>query len=245
MRTTYPASIRQMNYLSDLMGRVPNWENTVDADDLATLNTYRACEGHMDGQTASRMISALSAAAPARTARPHNRANQTGRCEAKPGFYVVGGTVYRVKSNKAGTHTYAERLTVADHHGSWTYAPGVGRDMAADGLAPLTVEEAARMGHHYGVCVVCGRELTDGKSVERGIGPVCAKKLAPATNVDAAKSTKTETRRPGRAQRQRDYEAARAELVAKYATKAAMYGPDAWDNFGEDDMALVDSFDLL
>ncbi len=36
---------------------------------------------------------------------------------------------------------------------------------------------AARLGDETGVCAICGKELTDPESVERGIGPVCAGKL--------------------------------------------------------------------
>lgn len=37
---------------------------------------------------------------------------------------------------------------------------------------------AAQMGGETGVCALCGRELTDPESVERGIGPVCYGKLS-------------------------------------------------------------------
>lgn len=37
---------------------------------------------------------------------------------------------------------------------------------------------AARMGDESGICALCGRELTDPVSIERGIGPVCAGKLS-------------------------------------------------------------------
>jgi hypothetical protein len=113
---------------------------------------------------------------------------------AAPGYYVTSGeesdgeeppTVYVVVENKAKTATYAKRLVVTPGvpgvsraSAKWEYAPGVGKDLARDGLAPLTVQEAARLGHQHGVCVVCARGLTDPESVARGIGPVCVARLA-------------------------------------------------------------------
>lgn len=41
----------------------------------------------------------------------------------------------------------------------------------------LTREDAAEFGHLYGCCMRCGAVLTDEASIERGIGPDCAKKF--------------------------------------------------------------------
>ena len=35
---------------------------------------------------------------------------------------------------------------------------------------------AVAYGQKFGSCAVCGRELTDHTSIERGIGPICAGK---------------------------------------------------------------------
>ncbi len=45
-----------------------------------------------------------------------------------------------------------------------------------DGHEPLSLEEALEFGRLYGVCVRCGRTLTDEESIARGIGPDCAAK---------------------------------------------------------------------
>jgi hypothetical protein len=51
------------------------------------------------------------------------------------------------------------------------YSPGVvGRLSATDALTEV---QAASLGHQYGRCVLCGKELSDADSVARGIGPVC------------------------------------------------------------------------
>lgn len=37
-------------------------------------------------------------------------------------------------------------------------------------------QAAIAYGQRFGACAVCGRELTDGDSIDRGIGPICAEK---------------------------------------------------------------------
>ena len=92
-----------------------------------------------------------------------------------PGYYVAKDEVFVVVENKAKTGTYAKRMAVTDGRGKWVYAPGVGKTLA--GLSPLTVEVAAALGRQYGICVICGRTLSDPVSVERGIGPICGGRL--------------------------------------------------------------------
>jgi hypothetical protein len=96
---------------------------------------------------------------------------------ATPGYYLAGGRVVRVQANQANTATYAKVLIIKDgqRKGTWTYTPGLAATLAT--ATPLTVEQAAAMGHATGVCVICAAELTDPKSIERGIGPVCIKRL--------------------------------------------------------------------
>ena len=112
---------------------------------------------------------------------------------ATPGYYVTADDQYVVVvENKTKTATYAKRLVVVEPDcggcangepcgsgcrftASWEYAPGVAATLA--GLEPLTVEQAASFGHLHGVCMICCRALTDPESVQRGIGPVCIKRV--------------------------------------------------------------------
>ena len=97
---------------------------------------------------------------------------------AEPGYYTRDTDVFVVVYNKDRTRTYAKQLIVPadiNRRAFWKYAPGVGFELAD--LTPLTVDEARRLSHLHGVCVICGIRLTDPKSVERGIGPVCIKKI--------------------------------------------------------------------
>lgn len=41
----------------------------------------------------------------------------------------------------------------------------------------MTLEQAKEFGVLYGTCMVCGRTLTDERSIAAGIGPICAGKV--------------------------------------------------------------------
>jgi hypothetical protein len=115
------------------------------------------------------------------SSRPQASKGEETQKEAQAGYYVDGDDVFVVVISKRSGHPYAKQLTVSRNadgsvrHVSWEYAPRVAYRLAS--MAPLTVEEAGRLGHLYGHCIICCAALTDPKSVERGIGPVCAKKV--------------------------------------------------------------------
>lgn len=92
------------------------------------------------------------------------------------GYYLIDGGIFKVRPTKDGERQYGMRLSVFNGRGKWEYEQGAMRLIREQGVK-LTVEEAAAFGHLHGLCAVCGRTLTDPKSVERGIGPVCAGKL--------------------------------------------------------------------
>lgn len=96
---------------------------------------------------------------------------------AAEGWYRVDGVIYKVQKAVHGSgQLYAKRLTVADGTGVWEYAKGMVYRLTADDR--LTIEEAEAFGKLYGVCGICGKTLTDEKSIARGIGPVCAARLS-------------------------------------------------------------------
>lgn len=105
--------------------------------------------------------------------------------EAKPinvnpvtevGMYEHDQVIYRVKLSKQG-RLYAMRFAPLAPMKSerFVYAKGVINDITAD--ERMTVEQVAKLGLQFGICCVCGAELTDEKSVAQGIGPVCIKKV--------------------------------------------------------------------
>lgn len=154
---TRPATDKQVALIDRLLGERSSFTNEAQ-------ERFARDSAATDARFASSLIDRLLAA-PRRQALP----------AAQPGYYIDGDTVYRVVANKAGTGTYAKRMEIEDGKGRWVYAPGAGSQLAA--MSPLTVEEAARLGHEHGVCMVCGRELTNAASVQAGIGPVCASRL--------------------------------------------------------------------
>lgn len=86
------------------------------------------------------------------------------------GMYSRNGTPFRVYPARNGGHL----LTKALIDGQWVYQGAASRFVTVD--MKMTLEEAKEYGLQTGVCVCCGRTLTDPESVERGIGPICLTK---------------------------------------------------------------------
>lgn len=112
--------------------------------------------------------------------RDRERNAERVKSEANPvtecGIYRNDNGVFRVKQGKAGRF-YAERFVPDAERKSERFSYERG---AIFGLTPahrITLAQAVELGAQHGVCVVCGAELTDPTSIERGIGPVCAKKV--------------------------------------------------------------------
>ncbi len=103
-----------------------------------------------------------------------------------PGVYDVDGHVYVVKPNREKTRLYAKRLVeinserLNEHDDlvkiEFVYEPGAIFNIKPDQKMPL--ERAKALTIRYGRCIVCNKPLKAGKSVERGIGPVCIKSFA-------------------------------------------------------------------
>jgi hypothetical protein len=90
------------------------------------------------------------------------------------GMYRKDGTIFKVQRAVNGSGNLYAKVLVVDGpgEGRFEYAPGAIRRL--DVTDAMTREEAAEFGHLYGVCCVCGRTLTDERSIADGIGPVCA-----------------------------------------------------------------------
>lgn len=175
-----PASDKQVALIVRLLAEKPSWTERLNGLVWERAFDILGNQGSDDpkfvsSREASAVIDALFKVPSGSADKPQ---------AAKPGYYVRGAEDARevlvVVENRAKTGTYAKRLEISTGGlkttARWEYAPGVGRTLA--GLEPLTVEEAARLGHMHGVCVICARSLTDPDSVQRGIGPVCAARLA-------------------------------------------------------------------
>jgi len=99
-----------------------------------------------------------------------------------PGAYEMHGRAYLVRKARESGRLYASILSLStkkfEYSGGSIYALDA-RDM-------MTPERAAELGALVGTCMVCGRILTDEKSVAGGIGPVCKKRQQTALAANAA-----------------------------------------------------------
>jgi hypothetical protein len=99
------------------------------------------------------------------------------------GMHKVGDRIFKVQRAVHGSgHLYAKELVMdpnesdaAEPTFSFQYAAGAIRLLSQETL--LSLEDAKAFGALYGVCCVCAATLTDEKSIEAGIGPVCGKRF--------------------------------------------------------------------
>ena len=87
-------------------------------------------------------------------------------------FYMVGDTPMQAVKGRNG-YLYARRRLP---NGRWEYVKGAIFAIKERGR-PASVEDIAAYGLASGQCFVCGKRLTEPKSVRAGIGPVCAKRV--------------------------------------------------------------------
>jgi len=86
---------------------------------------------------------------------------------ATEGIYLNQQGIFKLYRTQSG-YLFAKHL---QKDGTWVGFPG-----AANKLRPetkMTLEQAKHYGKMYGMCIVCGRTLTDEESIAKGIGPVC------------------------------------------------------------------------
>lgn len=86
-------------------------------------------------------------------------------------YFTKDGFPARVKKSRGTDRLYAERMN--PETGKFGYERGLVYNLGER----MTVEQAREWGARLGRCSICGAKLTDNKSVDDGIGPVCIKKL--------------------------------------------------------------------
>lgn len=96
----------------------------------------------------------------------------------EPGLYESVDGIFLVRPTRDGRRLYAEQLVQIDRTGiTVEYAQGViYRLYPEDRMQPARAIELMRI---CGRCLVCRRRLKNVDSVERGMGPVCGRFLAP------------------------------------------------------------------
>lgn len=169
LRNVEPATMKQLSFIRKLVTeKTEGLELSTWLDVLAQVENF---ELDYSKAQASRSIDILLskprlntvAAAPA--AKP---------AELEDGIYLLNGKVVKVVHAVHGSGNQYGKVLNTDT-GSWDYTPGIVRRLTADDK--LTLEKAKEYGQLYGMCMVCGRTLTDEVSIEQGIGPVCAGRL--------------------------------------------------------------------
>lgn len=101
--------------------------------------------------------------------KPHE-----AKVELESGIYLHDGVVCKVQRAVHGSgNMYAKVLNPVTR--SFEFTSGLVTKIQAD--EKMTLEQAKQFGAVYGVCCNCAATLTDERSIEAGIGPVCAKKF--------------------------------------------------------------------
>lgn len=103
------------------------------------------------------------------------------RPEPPVAIHFLDGTVYKIQQSRTSGRLYAKKLVPRGEgeKGEWVYdaRKAFGR-LSEDTV--MTLEQAEEFGHRYGICGICGATLENEQSVERGIGPVCFRRLGVA-----------------------------------------------------------------
>ena len=92
------------------------------------------------------------------------------------GMYRNEHGIYRVKMGESG-NLYANKFNPEGKTKKQRFVYERGAIFTISPAHRMSVDEAIQLGAEFGMCCVCGRELTDAKSIERGIGPVCIKNI--------------------------------------------------------------------
>ena len=87
------------------------------------------------------------------------------------------GVMFRVKRSRQSGNLYAMRFVPEALVKSERFVFERGGIFRLDATMRMTVEQAQLVGVQFGICCVCGAELTATESVANGIGPVCARRV--------------------------------------------------------------------
>lgn len=87
------------------------------------------------------------------------------------GFYLVNAGAFKVKRAKESGRLYAMKLDL--NTGKFEYDKGAIYNLRPE--TRMTKEQAAAYGRRTGICMICGRTLTNEESISIGIGPICLK----------------------------------------------------------------------
>ena len=120
--------------------------------------------------------SARSMYAKAQERQAQRQAQAPANPVTEVGMYRLGESIYRVKLSQAG-RLYAMRFVpeAVERASRFVYEGGAIHRLSADNR--MTLADAQAVGAQVGICCVCGRDLIVVENIERGIGPVCARRI--------------------------------------------------------------------
>lgn len=162
---TGPASEAAFKFATDLIRKTTEGHPKTRVHMLTALAT-------MNAQQVSDTIKILKTGLDAKAKQDQAAAPKPApTAQAVPGHYVIDGVHYQIKQSKLTKFSYVMK------NGSYLGAKSpeavkILAEVVANGQA-----HAVAYAKITGKCGVCNTKLTDPKSIEAGIGPVCAKKF--------------------------------------------------------------------
>lgn len=167
--TYRPATDRQISFIKRLLA-----ERTLDDTTANLVDTMRAkaVRTELTTRDASEVIEMLLASPKAPSAPPEAPVNEeTGDVDG--GIYEDGDSLYRVYYGRESGRMLAKEVTLHEDGATYTYA-GAARRVLSKDAKRLPLEQVGALGITAGNCLLCGRDLSDPESLDRGIGPICA-----------------------------------------------------------------------
>lgn len=166
-----PATEKQLNYAHGLLRQREAFGVVHDIEMSNSLEAAHEYVSTMDFDQVKGFISTM-VDQPKRSEKANALKPLVGE-----GLYQRDGQIYKVQVAVHGSgHLYCKRLEDVEGSRRFVYAPGMLTALRPEDV--MTLKEAAEFGKLYGFCVRCGRTLTDEASIEAGIGPICASKMA-------------------------------------------------------------------
>lgn len=157
-----PVTPRQIEFINSLKveRRVPG----------TLLEEYRRLwrRNEFDANTASRMIAEMMYF-------PLIEKEYTKKVSLE-GIHNVNGQIIKIQRSQESGYLYAKVL-LQELSGKWSFTHLQGGLKLVSEATKITLEDAKKYGQLYGTCCMCGRTLTDERSIAAGIGPVCAEKV--------------------------------------------------------------------
>jgi hypothetical protein len=183
VKTTAPASEKQLAFIAKLVSEKDT--SHFGEDTLTDLQTFKS-GGDLPKKFASQLIDALLSA-PKKAVEVKSSAGTPAALT--PGIYgAPNGDVIKVKKTKDGQRVYAQvmvakggqtRINLHDEevpNFDFVYVPGLIVHLTPQ--MKLTLEDAKAFYTRTGRCLNCKKELKVAASIEKGLGPVCAKMFA-------------------------------------------------------------------